>query len=292
MTITKVWEQKNKEQQSRACFVTHHHKFANVMDYLGETSFEIIIKNNLIDLMKEPYCGFYIIDTAVKDLDVWPALLSVIPDAESRDWIFLVSNLAEASHLHPLPPNSRLLEERNLTASDIASYIEKQFDPESKKKIENVNFIEDIRAFIVQMGNGRTYPLSLNDISEADSTKVAKWGVSKDHYSIKVRQESGNRFEIPWDDVLYHCEPQYEYYKGNNNKLENQNAGADRIGLRIRRIRQEKGYSIQLLADRIGMKRPNLSRLENGHHQPTLETLEKIAEALEAPLTDLIAGSA
>jgi len=37
------------------------------------------------------------------------------------------------------------------------------------------------------------------------------------------------------------------------------------------------------------MERPNLSRLEHGRHLPSLDTLERIAEALEVPIAALLA---
>jgi hypothetical protein len=74
-----------------------------------------------------------------------------------------------------------------------------------------------------------------------------------------VIQESGNKLEIPWDDILYHCEPQYEFKKG---KQPQEETGLKRIGERIHKWRESKGYSIQRHADKAKMKRPNLSRLK------------------------------
>jgi transcriptional regulator with XRE-family HTH domain len=86
---------------------------------------------------------------------------------------------------------------------------------------------------------------------------------------------------------LYHCEPEYEYYRG---KLD---PDADKslklIGERVRELREAKGLSISDLAIKAGMKRPNLSRLEHGRHQPSLETLERIAESLGISVARLVA---
>ncbi|MBI4284303.1 MAG: helix-turn-helix transcriptional regulator [Chloroflexi bacterium] len=127
----------------------------------------------------------------------------------------------------------------------------------------------------------------MSNLQEADSTGVVKWSLSRNRDYIKVIQESGNQFEIPWDDVLYHCEPQYEFYK--EKQFEDHGTAVSQIGERVRQLRREKGYSIQTLAAKSGMKRPNLSRLEHGHHQPSLETLERIAKALEVPVVNLVA---
>lgn len=204
----------------------------------------------------------------------------------SKDWLFLVSKFSDASLLQPLPQNARSLDRKCLTVDKIASLIKKQLDPESRKRFARVKYLVDARAFLVFMENARTYALLISDLSEADSSKVVKWSISKDRSYIKVLQESGNTFEIPWDDVLFHCEPKYEFYKGKGR--EDTGASANQIGEKVRQTREIKGYSVQVLADKAKMKRPNLSRLEHGHHQPSLGTLEKIAKALEVSVAELI----
>ncbi|MGB7726258.1 MAG: helix-turn-helix transcriptional regulator, partial [Dehalococcoidales bacterium] len=59
-------------------------------------------------------------------------------------------------------------------------------------------------------------------------------------------------------------------------------------GERVRELREAKGLSISDLAIKAGMKRPNLSRLEHGRHQPSLETLERIAESLGISVAQLV----
>lgn len=55
--------------------------------------------------------------------------------------------------------------------------------------------------------------------------------------------------------------------------------------LRIKELIKEKGTTIQNIADVIGVNRVTLSNSINGN--PTLETLEKIANALDVPVTEL-----
>lgn len=56
------------------------------------------------------------------------------------------------------------------------------------------------------------------------------------------------------------------------------------IGQRIRRARQERGLSQGDLESRTGLLRCYLSRVENGHTEPSLQTLARLAQALEMPL--------
>ena len=59
------------------------------------------------------------------------------------------------------------------------------------------------------------------------------------------------------------------------------------IGDRLRAIREEKKLSQGDIEARTGLLRCYISRVENGHTVPAIETLEKIARALEIPLYQL-----
>ena len=48
----------------------------------------------------------------------------------------------------------------------------------------------------------------------------------------------------------------------------------------LRKIRQDKGVSLNLMADYCGIGKSDLSKYERGHKQPKLETLDKMANAL------------
>ena len=59
------------------------------------------------------------------------------------------------------------------------------------------------------------------------------------------------------------------------------------IGDRLRLMREEKGFSQGEIEKRTGLLRCYVSRVENGHTVPSIETLEKLARALEIPLYQL-----
>ena len=59
------------------------------------------------------------------------------------------------------------------------------------------------------------------------------------------------------------------------------------IGKVIRSYRSDRGLSQGDIERRTGLLRCYLSRVENGHTVPSLETLAKIAEAMEISLADL-----
>jgi transcriptional regulator with XRE-family HTH domain len=59
------------------------------------------------------------------------------------------------------------------------------------------------------------------------------------------------------------------------------------IGDRLRELREEKKLSQGDIEKRTGLLRCYISRVENGHTVPAIETLEKMARALEVPLYQL-----
>ncbi len=62
-----------------------------------------------------------------------------------------------------------------------------------------------------------------------------------------------------------------------------------KIGTTIRGYRLQKGLSQGDIEKRTGLLRCYLSRVENGHTVPSLDTLQKIAVALELPLAQFFA---
>jgi transcriptional regulator with XRE-family HTH domain len=57
-----------------------------------------------------------------------------------------------------------------------------------------------------------------------------------------------------------------------------------KVGERIRGFRVQRGLSQGDIEQRTGLLRCYLSRVENGHTTPSLQTLAKIARALDVPL--------
>src|SRR5712692_9463904 len=59
------------------------------------------------------------------------------------------------------------------------------------------------------------------------------------------------------------------------------------IGDRVRALRETKNLSQREVEKRTGLLRAYISRVENGHTVPAIETLEKLASALGCPLYQL-----
>jgi transcriptional regulator with XRE-family HTH domain len=56
------------------------------------------------------------------------------------------------------------------------------------------------------------------------------------------------------------------------------------IGTRLKELRESKNLSQGDVEKRTGLLRCYISRVENGHTVPPIETLEKMARALEVPM--------
>ncbi len=56
------------------------------------------------------------------------------------------------------------------------------------------------------------------------------------------------------------------------------------IGDRLRSLREKKGLSQGQIEKRTGLLRCYISRVENGHTIPSIDTVERLATALEVPL--------
>ena len=59
------------------------------------------------------------------------------------------------------------------------------------------------------------------------------------------------------------------------------------IGERLKELRERKNFSQGEIEKRTGLLRCYISRVENGHTVPSIETLEKLARALEIPMYQL-----
>ncbi|GHT00792.1 transcriptional regulator [Synergistales bacterium] len=57
--------------------------------------------------------------------------------------------------------------------------------------------------------------------------------------------------------------------------------------LRIKEVLKEKGLTSVWLASQIGITQPNTSNIVSGKSKPSLETLEKIASALNVSIIEL-----
>jgi hypothetical protein len=158
-------------------------------------------------------------------------------------------------------------------------------------RISDAAVVDGMAALVVKFVDGRVYAVSLADLEGTDASRVTSVSLGSDGYAVAIEQQSGNRLEVPWDVVLYHAEPRYEFYKHGDAAQVSQNEShltRRQIGARVRAERAARGWTLAELSARTGIKVPNLSRLEKGRHMPSLETLEKVADAMGLPVVALV----
>jgi len=61
-----------------------------------------------------------------------------------------------------------------------------------------------------------------------------------------------------------------------------------RLGLNLKRLREEQGFSQESFADHCGLHRTYISGIERGVRNPTVVILDKIAKGLKVPAGQLL----
>lgn len=61
-----------------------------------------------------------------------------------------------------------------------------------------------------------------------------------------------------------------------------------RVGLNLKRLREEQGFSQESFADHCGLHRTYISGIERGVRNPTVVILDRIAKALKVPAGELL----
>jgi transcriptional regulator with XRE-family HTH domain len=62
----------------------------------------------------------------------------------------------------------------------------------------------------------------------------------------------------------------------------------DLVAPRLRKVREQRGVTLTEVAERTGISKSTLSRLENGQRKPSLELLLPLAQTYRVPLDDLV----
>src|SRR5580693_678214 len=90
---------------------------------------------------------------------------------------------------------------------------------------------------------------------------------------------SGFKTREPWPFLVAFWNSRHTKSNGGNAMI---------VGDRLRTLREERNFSQGEIEKRTGLLRCYISRVENGHTIPAVETLEKFARALEVPMYQLM----
>ena len=161
------------------------------------------------------------------------------------------------------------------------------------KRLGSVSYFPQTDTFLVTFLNGRAYQLPrtafATDLEFDQTSPVTAVTVGEDlDYYFVIHFASGETFDVPWDRVLYECEPAYSHFRRNQTKQEKLDLLSE--AQQIRRLRKQAGLTQAALAEKAGMARPNLARIEAGRYRPALDTLERIASALGYSVSMLVSA--
>ncbi len=145
-------------------------------------------------------------------------------------------------------------------------------------RFRHVGLSSDGAVVFCEMDNGKIYAMPLRALEKAEDwnpkAKPKAAGIIHDGYAAFVEFDTSVKIDFPSDFVLHVCEPSYACYKDKGRAVSG-------VGGRIREIRKARGLTLDALAAKCGIAKPNLSRLENNKVTPTYETLRTVAAALD-----------
>jgi len=145
-------------------------------------------------------------------------------------------------------------------------------------RFRHIGLSSDAAVVFCALDNGKTYALPLCALDTAEDwdpqAKPKAAGIIHDGYAAFVEFDTGLKIDFPSDFVLHVCEPSYGWYKDKGRAV-------SAVGRRIREFREWRGLTLDALAAKTGIAKPNLSRLENDKVTPTFETVRTIAAALD-----------
>ena len=59
-------------------------------------------------------------------------------------------------------------------------------------------------------------------------------------------------------------------------------------GMRLKRLREKRGWTQQVLAEKVGVSRVTVARIEIGNRKPSLELLYRLAKVLKVKVGELL----
>ena len=158
------------------------------------------------------------------------------------------------------------------------------FELDMDKKFERVDYLEGEKVFACTFKDMKKYFLRRDDVPDNLNGRIARIVIDRTGYHFTVEYVSRERSIVPWDLVRSLCDEKYEYHKNNRSA----GISVREIGQKIKQHRRSAKLTQEELATKTGIQRANIARIEAGKHSPSLETLEKISQAFNMPVSALL----
>lgn len=144
-------------------------------------------------------------------------------------------------------------------------------------RFTHIGIASDGAVIFCAMDNGKTYAMPICALERAEEwdpeVRPKTASIIHDGYAAVVKFDTGTSIDFPSDFVLHICDPAYYWHKDKSRAVSG-------IGQRIRDIREARGLTLDALAAKCGIAKPNLSRLENDKVSPKFETIRAVASGL------------
>lgn len=216
-----------------------------------------------------------------------PALKGVL--AGEGAYLWLAEDLGQVASFGSLPAHSYVVDISKEVAGPVRERLADIGRASASRRIIDVTFVASSRALSFTFADGCSHSLPLSSMSSADGSPVDEITLLLNGSAASILQSSGNRFEVPWDFVLHWAAEDYEYHRARPDVFATREEMARHVAGRVRAQRETRQLTQQQLADLTGIRRPNIARLERGVHAASLETLERLAAALETTVVELVA---
>jgi len=161
------------------------------------------------------------------------------------------------------------------------------WDEAQGEKLAGVWWSAAGRSIEVSFAAGPHYGLPARLVPGVSPDDVFSASPDEFAYGVVLTMNDGRQVDFASDLVLYHCDPEYRREMDRRFPPVREPV-AKRVGRRVRKLRHSRRLTLQQLADASGLTRGNASRLETGKHEPRIETLRRVAEALGVTVADLV----
>jgi putative transcriptional regulator len=158
--------------------------------------------------------------------------------------------------------------------------------PQAARMMTRVEVDKTHRRLRVGFADGRVATVPVEEIERAG--RPVRLDLDRvelpDPYVILIANTEGGIEEVPWDFVRHYCDAEFTRAEQEKDELSRK-----ALGERLRRLRGEAGLTQAELAERAGVGRVTVVRIENGKMYARTETLRRLARALGVTLADLLA---
>lgn len=138
---------------------------------------------------------------------------------------------------------------------------------------------------VVELERGATLRASLEALGVPRRPKPVRVWASELEGAVEMECADGSQTGVSTDHILNVLSSEYDPKGAEKARTELR----ERIAARLRLRRKQLGLTAEFVAQRAGLSRTNLGRMEKGAHLAQLDVLDRVADALRAPLADFVA---